>query len=70
VRLRRWERRAVAMLGALVLLAVGVFAGRAWLTRAPAGEAIDSVAVLPFANASGDPDSEYLSVPLLGCEHT
>lgn len=25
------------------------------------GEAIDSLAVLPFANASGDPNSEYLS---------
>jgi TolB-like protein/cytochrome c-type biogenesis protein CcmH/NrfG len=42
----------------LVLLALALF----WpFTAAPPGEAIDSIAVLPFENVSNDPDTEYLS---------
>jgi serine/threonine-protein kinase len=55
-----WWRKKVALvvgaaLATLLLVTVwfAFFRGR--------GEAIDSVAVLPFANASGDPNTEYLS---------
>ena len=52
---------------AIVLAAVAVVAGVVgfWLYRAnPSwhrGGSLDSVAVLPFANGGGDPDTEYLS---------
>src|SRR5215467_14477067 len=54
-----WRRKVALVLGAALatlLLVAGWFAffrGR--------GEAIDSVAVLPFANASGEPNTEYLA---------
>ena len=57
----RWSRRtilisAVALASVVVLIAVGAFyfggSGRT---------SIKSVAVLPFSNATGDPDTEYLS---------
>ncbi len=44
---------AVLILGALVATSLHFLPGR--------GKAIDSIAVLPFANASGDPNTEYLS---------
>jgi eukaryotic-like serine/threonine-protein kinase len=48
----------------LAAVAVLVVAGGLWFYRAnhsSAGGAMDSVAVLPFANGGGDPDTEYLS---------
>jgi TolB-like protein/Tfp pilus assembly protein PilF/predicted Ser/Thr protein kinase len=58
----RWRsKQAVATALALILV---VAAGAAWFykSRASGGnETIDSVAVLPFVNAGGDPNTEYLS---------
>jgi TolB-like protein/DNA-binding winged helix-turn-helix (wHTH) protein/Flp pilus assembly protein TadD len=58
---RSWRGRvALAMVSATVMASL---AGTGWLyLRARGGgETIDSVAVLPFANASADPNTEYLS---------
>jgi TolB-like protein/tetratricopeptide (TPR) repeat protein len=56
----RWSRRtigisALAFVAVIALLAVGAF-----YFGSPRNS-INSVAVLPFANASGDPNAEYLS---------
>ncbi len=54
------RRRAVLWAGSLVL--VGLLGLAAWLyLPRERGKAIDSIAVLPFANTSGDPNTEYLS---------
>jgi len=58
-RLQRVKPRRLWMVLSLVLL-LGIIASAAvWLW--PRGTAIESLAVLPFANASGDPDADYLS---------
>jgi len=57
--LRRTGRRAMPwIVGAAGVVAAIVLA--VWMAS-PRGSAIDSIAVLPFANASQDPEMEYLS---------
>jgi serine/threonine protein kinase/TolB-like protein len=59
---KRHKKKIVVGLAALVTICAGL---GYWVYRAKfaprGGEPIDSVAVLPFANAGGDPDTEYLS---------
>jgi serine/threonine protein kinase/tetratricopeptide (TPR) repeat protein len=58
---KRHKRKLTIALAAIAVLVVG--AGL-WFHRAnhpSAGGPMDSVAVLPFANGGGDPDTEYLS---------
>jgi serine/threonine protein kinase len=56
-----WRGKTAIAIGAVVLVAV--LAGTGWFyrSRLSSGETIDSLAVLPFVNGSGNPDSEYLS---------
>jgi len=52
------RRSAILLALAVVLVAFGV---GAYMYLGRRGEAIDSIAVLPFVNVSGDPETEYLS---------
>jgi serine/threonine-protein kinase len=55
---RRWPLIAGGAIAAIALLAAGMqFSGQ----RSAKGEAITSVAVLPFVNGSGDADGDFLS---------
>jgi serine/threonine protein kinase/TolB-like protein/Tfp pilus assembly protein PilF len=56
-----WRRKSVLAIAA-VMVAVAL-AGAGWFYKSAGrgGEAIDSVAVLPFVNTDGDPNAEYLS---------
>jgi TolB-like protein/Flp pilus assembly protein TadD len=56
-----WRAKAAMAVAVLTLLAVLAGAGWAYRSRISRGEAIDSLAVLPFVNGSGDPNKEYLS---------
>jgi serine/threonine protein kinase/tetratricopeptide (TPR) repeat protein len=56
-----WQSRGAIGIAAAALFALLAGAGWLYRSRMGSGEMIDSVAVLPFVNASGNPDSEYLS---------
>lgn len=59
---KRHKKGLVIALAAVAVLCAAIGYGfyRSF-APSPGGSAIDSVAVLPFANAGGDPDTEYLS---------
>src|SRR6185503_17071468 len=50
-----------AAAAAIVVLAIAVFAGRQWIWGPSSSGPIDSIAVLPFTNQSGNADADYLA---------
>jgi TolB-like protein/Tfp pilus assembly protein PilF len=58
---KRRTRELIVAAAVLAVLAIGAIGRWMWLNRAPNAGAIDSIAVLPFANASGSADADYLS---------
>jgi len=56
-----WRGRGVMAIAAVAVVAALAGAGWYYRSRIAGGETIDSVAVLPFVNAGGDPNADYLS---------
>ena len=57
----RWSRRTILISAIALASVVAVIAVAAFYLGSSSRAPINSVAVLPFANASGDPNAEYLS---------
>src|ERR1700757_4823256 len=57
----RWSRRAVLIGAVAFVFIIAIIAVAAFYLGSGRHAPINSVAVLPFANASGDPNTEYLS---------
>jgi serine/threonine protein kinase/cytochrome c-type biogenesis protein CcmH/NrfG len=57
---RRLKRTKPWLILAACIVAIGLAAFGAWYLRSGRTAQIDSIAVLPFANASGDASSDYL----------
>jgi eukaryotic-like serine/threonine-protein kinase len=57
----RWSRRTILMSAITLALVVALIAVGAFYFGSSSSSPIKSVAVLPFSNASGDPNAEYLS---------
>src|SRR5437016_5544665 len=55
-----WRSRAAIGIAAVALIVLLAGAGWFYRARMSGGETIDSLAVLPFVNASADPNTEYL----------
>ncbi len=57
----RWSRRTILIGAVALVFTIAVIAMAAFYLGSSSRALINSVAVLPFANASGDPNTEYLS---------
>src|SRR5207249_443616 len=57
----RWSRRTMLIGAVALVFAIAVIAVAAFYLGSSGHSPINSVAVLPFSNASGDPNTEYLS---------
>ena len=55
------KRRKLWVVLAACIIAIGFAAGGAWYLRPSRASQIDSIAVLPFNNVSGDANADYLS---------
>jgi len=58
----RWSRRSKLIGAVTFVFVIAVIAVAGFYFGGSGRTSIDSVAVLPFSNASGDPNTEYLSV--------
>jgi adenylate cyclase len=58
--LSRTDKRLMVLVPAVVFIASALAYQYFWSSRVPTGE-IDSIAVMPFVNESGNPDFEHLS---------